>query len=321
MHEYNIREIASGLGFIEAPVALEDGRVLVVDVKGGTILSIDPSSGKVSNFARTGGGPNGMALGPDGALYLCNNGGLAFTKTPEGFHFPLGDGTPPPDPSTPGIQRVDTSGRVSDLYVECAGHPLVAPNDLVFDDNGGFYFTDLGHPHGRLCDLGGLYYAKADGSSIIELIHEVGPATPLTQPNGVSLSPRGDRVYAAETVTGRIWGWAIERPGVIGPMPEPHSFNGGRLMFGYGEYSLFDSMAVDGEGYICVATLLKGGITVIKPQGGLETFIPLPERDPFVTNICFGGPDLRTAYVTAAGRGKLWAMDWPRRGLRLNYAA
>jgi gluconolactonase len=317
---YAIREVAAGLGFPEGPVALRDGRVLVVDVAGGWILAIDPATGEVSRHVFTGGGPNGLAPGPDGCLYVCNNGGLSFSIGEDGMLSPMGGDRPPAHPTIPGIQKVSPDGKVEQLYSECDGGALAAPNDLVFDRHGGFYFTDLGNAGVRSTDLGGLYYASTDGKSIRELIHEVSPAIPLTMPNGVCLSPDGDMVYAAETPGARLWGWAVTGPGRIGPATGSQSLNGGRLLFGYEDYTLFDSMAVDGEGYICVATLLKGGLTVIRPDGGFEAFIPLPEHDPFVTNICFGGPDLRTAYVTGGGRGKLWAIDWPRKGLDVHWA-
>lgn len=317
--DYNPRVIASGLGFLEGPVAMDDGTVLVLDMSDGAVVRIDPVTGSKSVFALTGGGPNGAAFGPDGALYICNNGGLAMEKSPEGNNIPkLGE--PAANPVTPSIQRIAPDGTVTELYTHCGEHALEAPNDLVFDADGGFYFTDLGHFSGRTCNLGGLYYAKPDGSSIVELVHEANLMAPLTQPNGVGLSPAGDRVYVAETVTGRVWAWAISAPGVLAPHPDAISANGAALLYGHEGFTMHDSLAVDSGGFVCTATLIKGGISVIRPDGGLEDFVALPEYDPMVTNICFGGPDLRTAYVTSAGTGKVWALDWPRPGLRLNYA-
>ena len=99
------------------------------------------------------------------------------------------------------------------------------------------------------------------------------------------------------------------------PWPSPH---GGRLLgCPGGTYQRFDSMAVDSAGNVCVATLIHGGITVFSPDGKRWQHIPMP--DPFPTNICFGGPDLRTAYVTLSGAGKLVAFEWERPGLLLNY--
>src|SRR5690606_7932948 len=98
-----------------------------------------------------------------------------------------------PDAWTGGsIQRVDLSdGSVETVYTECDGRPLRAPNDLVFDAHGGFWFTDHGVRHGRTSDRTGVYYASADGSSITEVLF------PLDAPNGIGLSPAGDRLYVA----------------------------------------------------------------------------------------------------------------------------
>ncbi|MGI4941912.1 MAG: SMP-30/gluconolactonase/LRE family protein, partial [Janthinobacterium lividum] len=77
--------------------------------------------------------------------------------------------------------------------------------------------------------------------------------------------------------------------------------------------------AVDAEGNICVATLISGAITVIAPDGRLIRTVQMP--DPYTTNICFGGPELRTAFVTLSGSGRLIAMPWEEAGLRLNFSS
>ncbi len=81
--------------------------------------------------------------------------------------------------------------------------------------------------------------------------------------------------------------------------------------------SASNSLAVEANGSICVATLAHGGITVVAPDGGAFEHVPMP--DFHTTNICFGGPELRTAYVTLSGAGRLVALDWPRPGLPLEY--
>jgi gluconolactonase len=87
-----------------------------------------------------------------------------------------------------------------------------------------------------------------------------------------------------------------------------------------GHYQRFDSMAVDAQGNICVATLLHGGISIVSPDGQTVQHIPLP--DLYTTNICFGGPGHRTAYITLSGTGRLIAVDdWPVAGLGLNFNA
>ncbi len=88
-------------------------------------------------------------------------------------------------------------------------------------------------------------------------------------------------------------------------------------MCGLGGFQRFDSMALEASGNIAVATLISGQITVIAPDGRVVRSVPT--SDIYTTNICFGGPHLRTAYITLAGPGELVAMDWPEPGLPLAY--
>ena len=66
----------SGLGFPEGPVVMEDGSVILVEIQKGCISRV--WNGKHETIATPGGGPNGLAIGPDGALYCCNNGGFEY---------------------------------------------------------------------------------------------------------------------------------------------------------------------------------------------------------------------------------------------------
>jgi gluconolactonase len=305
----DIRPIASGLQFPEGPIAMDDGSVLLVEIKRGTLSRVQPD-GTVEVVAETGGGPNGAAVGPDGAVYITNNGGCFEWHDAMGLTVP----GPVPDTWTGGcIQRVDiASGAVETIHVESDAGPLRAPNDIVFDADGGFWFTDHGVRLERTSDRTGLYYATIDGSSCKEVVF------PLDAPNGVGLSPDGSRVYAAETHTGRVFAFDLAGPGELDPT-KANPMGGGTLLHGAPGMQLFDSLAVDGDGWICVATLINGGITAISPDGAAVEHTPFP--DVLVTNICFGGPDLRTAYVTCSGTGMLYATDWPRPGLKLAYTA
>jgi len=302
-----IRTLAEELQFPEGPVAVGDGSVLVVEIAGGTLTRI-AADGAKSVVARTGGGPNGAALGPDGTCIIANNGGFEWHR--EGGHIrPL---TQARDYAGGRIERVDLgTGAVEYLYRTCGEVPLKGPNDLVFDTHGGFYFTDLGKRRPREMDIGAVYYAKTDGSFITEV------AYPMVTPNGVGLSPDGTILYVAETEAARLWAFPIEAPGVARkePWPSPH---GGRLVAGMGGYQRFDSLAVQEDGRICVATLINGGITVTSPDGRHVEHHPMP--DPMTTNICFGGPDRKTAYITLSWTGRLVAVDWPTAGLKLNQA-
>ncbi len=301
-----MREVASGLRFPEGPIAMPDGSVLVVEIQRGTLSSVAPD-GRVAVVAHCGGGPNGAALGPDGAVYVCNNGGFDWHEV-GGLTIP---GLQPAGYIGGRIQRVDlASGRVEDLYTQCDGRPLRGPNDLVFDAHGGFWFTDHGKARERDRDRTGVFYAKADGSLIREVIF------PLDGPNGIGLSPDGTRLYVAETPTGRVWTWTISGPGEIAPAA---TFGpaGAELLIGLPGFQLFDSLAVEASGNVCVATLVNGGITVVAPDGGWSEHVPTD--DPVTTNICFGGTDLRTAYITLSGTGRLVSMQWPRSGLALRH--
>jgi gluconolactonase len=303
-----LREITSGLRFPEGPIAMPDGSVLVVEIERRTLTRV-LSDGTKEVVAAPGGGPNGAAIGLDGKCYICNNGGFEFVQDPDHGLRPSVQAW---DYSGGRIERTDLeTGAVEVLYRGTSEVQLRGPNDIVFDAHGGFYFTDLGKRRQRDLDYGAVFYAKADGS----LLRRV--AFPMVMPNGIGLSPDGQTLYVAETEAARLWAFDILEPGVLGrqPWPSPH---GGRLVAQPGgAYQRFDSLAVEANGNICVATLAHGGITIISPDGGSIEHVPMP--DMHTTNICFGGRDLKTAYVTLSSSGRLIALPWPRPGLALNH--
>ena len=304
-----IREIASGLQFPEGPVALADGSVLVVEIARGTLSRVT-MDGRIHVVAALGGGPNGAAIGPDGAVYVCNNGGFRWATEIDGTHRPIGQAA---DYSGGRIERVDlATGRFERLYDTVESLSLRGPNDIVFDAHGGFYFTDLGKVRDTELDRGGVFYGQPDGSAA----HVI--ARPVMTPNGIALSPDGRTLYYAETEGARVWAFDIEGPGNVRKDTWP-SPNGARMVTASpgGHWQRFDSMAVDALGNVCVATLMHGGITTVSPDGATTSFVALPDR--FTTNLCFGGPDRRTAFVTLSGSGRLIAIDdWPVPGLPLN---
>ena len=306
-----MRTIAEGLLFPEGPIAMSDESVLLVEIARGTLSRIQPD-GSVEVVADCGGGPNGAAIGPDGAAYVCNNGGFSWRHV-DGMLLP---GVQAEDYAGGSIQRIDIdTGEVTTLFTECEGWSLKGPNDIVFDTAGGFYFTDLGKGREQELDRGAIYYARPDGSAV----HSV--ARPLITPNGIGLSPAEDRLYYAETMTGRVRYWELDSPGVI-------SAEGAQLASSAGTPSALlgvvpgdgrvDSLAVDSEGNVCVATLGTGAITAFAADGHLRAIVPVP-GDPMVTNICFGGPGLETAYITASAFGTLRSHGWHCAGLPLNH--
>ena len=301
------RELATGLKFPEGPVAMDDGSVILVEIAGGRITRVKPD-GKTQTIAKTGGGPNGLAIGPDGALYVCNNGNNFIYTKRQGLTIP---GHAPESHVGGQIERVDiATGKVETLYSECDGKRLMAPNDLVFDTEGGFWFTDHGTTTGVYRTHGALYYAKADGSKITQVLRE------LVTPNGVGLSPDGKTVYYAETFTGRLWSLPLTKPGKPG---KTVGFTPGQFVGAFPGLGYFDSLGVEASGAVSIATILAGGITTFWP--GTKKVKHEAIADPLVTNICWGGKNMKTAYITASGTGKLLQAQWPRAGLRLNYNA
>lgn len=296
--------LAEGLGFPEGPVAMPDGSVLFVEIKAQRLSRVW-GGGKRETIAAIPGGPNGAALGPDGRLYICNNGGFEWREI-------MGQtisGHAAKDYRGGSIDVVDLgSGRLETLYTDVDGRRLCGPNDIVFDRTGGFWFTDYGKEYERSRDHGGLYYAHPDGSSIVEAFY------PMLSPNGVGLSPDETTLYVADTFVGRLWAIDLEGPGRIAPSPLPLP---GRVVATLPGLQFLDSLAVEDGGKICVATILNGGVTIFDPSGATE-HVAMP--DLFVTNLCFGGADRRDAFVTLSGTGRLARMRWPRPGLRLNFA-
>ena len=242
---------------------------------------------------------------------MCNSGGWDFVDI---MGMTVTSTIQPADYSGGRIERVDLdTGEVTVLYTECDGHPLMGPNDLVFDADGGMWFTDHGKIRERDRDEGGVYYAAPDGSSIREVIH------PVESPNGIGLSPDGDRLYVAETHTGRVYWWPVEGPG-RGRAGRCRVGHGGALLAGLPGMQLLDSLAVDGGGHVVVGTLVNGGLTVIAPDadGVGDRGRRARRRSPtcWSPTSASAATTCTTAFVTCSGTGKLVSMPWPRPGLR-----
>lgn len=294
----SVRTATTGLRFPEGPVAAEAGTVLVVEIEGGALSRV-LADGTWVVVGECGGGPNGAAFGPDGAVYVCNDGGLDF-MTEDGIRFPhaLADGN---DGGM--LQRVDlAAGRVETVFTHCDGVRLGSLNDIVFDTTGWCYFVDT--------TRGLLYYADPIGGNIRVAVDG------LDMPNGAGLSPDGTRMYVSETYTGRLFAWDVAAPGVLADRTELYATGGAHG---------WDGLAIDGAGNVCASNLQQSGITVISPAGEVLGAFVTPVHDPYVTNVCFGGaggpsgPSGDTAYVCSSGRGILYSVTWPWPGLRLNF--
>ena len=317
--------VCQGLGFPEGPIAVPDGTILLVDIEKQCLTRIR-QDGTQELVAKISGGPNGAAIGPDGRVYICNNGGFAWAPMPlpSGQIITVGE-MQAATYEGGSLQALDlTSGALETLYTDCQistsmqglgprapkevplPSVLRGPDDLVFDAAGGFWIADFGKSRPRNRDTTGIYYAHTDGSYIREKIF------PLDGPNGIALSPAGDRLYVSLTFRRQLLYWELDGPGSI--RPNPATIDGAYVLNAAMPGDL-DSIKVDEQGNIYALTILRqktpfvnGGDTVVSPKGEILEFfeIALPGKFvPMPSNICWGGPDRRTAYITCGASDML----------------
>jgi gluconolactonase len=282
--------VCDGVPFGEGPVWCPDGTLVVTSVTEGSVYRVWPEQHRASRFADTGGGANGAALAADGSIVVTQNGGFDFGAT--GL-FP---DPPPYRPAAPGLQLVQSDGAVSYL----TDMAFSAPNDLAVAGDGAILFTDPPHyppptdPAGRIMRFG------PDGSVAAF-------ATGFTYCNGIAFEPDGTLVVVEGAGLQRVDAdggreWVIETLGR-----------------GAG-----DGFCVDVDGRFYVASTIEHGIRVVDRDGDVVEFLPI-DGDGLTTNCCFGGPDLRTLYVTDAMPGRVVAFEamptaglplplWPGRG-------
>ncbi len=349
----NIRVLAADLGYPEGPIACADGSILLVEIRNECLTRIR-ADGSREIVAHIPGGPNGAAIAPgrDGGhrILVCNDGGFEWIPFP-----------PPPDPPPADykpslwisglqpagykggrLQAVDpATGEVTDLFTETARKacwppasasapqwdppfPLRGPDDLVLDRDGGVWFTDFGKQRPRDRDVTAVYYMAPDGSSLRQAIY------PLDAPNGIGLSPDGRWLYVALSYERKLLKYEVGPDGTF--KPNARTLDGSYLVTAaFPGSSVLDSLALDEQGNIYVATMVpsgndpgvSGGITVVSPQGDILDFVEirLPGKmpEPLPSNICFGGQDMKTAFITCGGTGHLIAMPAGIAGLRLNF--
>jgi sugar lactone lactonase YvrE len=215
------------------------------------------------------------------------------------------------------VQRVDLqTGAFETVCGNASRSPsgLRGPDDIVFDAHGGFWFTDWGKERATDRDITAAYYV-APGTSQPVVVNERALGR-RSAPNGIAISPDGKWLYVAETYARWTRKWELDPQAGGKIIPNPKTFDGSYLHCGaYPCEGRLDSMKVDREGNLYVVTILthgldpvsKGGISVVSPEGELQEYLEIDcgVPDPLPSNLCFGGPDGLTMFVTMGGTGRV----------------
>ena len=283
--------VLEGLAYPEGPCLDVTGTLHVVELAAGTVSRV--VDGRREVLAELGGSPNGAAIDGDGRLWLCNNGGHW------GPNASTGHRAGPGGLVRPSIQAVDKDGSWTTIADEADGTPLASPNDLALDPRGGLWFTD---PVWAEPDPTGASAAASSPPGTVGYVDEDGRArrcaSDLVFPNGLALTPDWSELVVGETGTGKILAYPILAPGRLGAP---------RTWCELGEDAFPDGMAFDSAGRLVVAGTGSGALFVVTPGDGVER---LPLEDVDVTNVCFGGADGRTLYVTEAALGRVVTLGW-----------
>lgn len=283
--------VSTGFAYPEGPCFDATGVLYTVELAGGVVSrTID---GQREVWVRPGGAPNGAAFGADGTLYFCNNGGNWGPNASTGMIAGLGG-----QPAL--IQSVDPAGVIRTVADSCDGRALNGPNDLVLDGLGGIWFTD---PAWAPRDPAGSAPASASPPGAVRYVGADRVVTTvrngLVFPNGIAITPEGDRLVVGETGTGDILVADLIAPGHVGDWS---------VYARLGEQSFPDGMCFDARGRLIVAGTGSGRLFVVGALGDVEREIPMDDRD--LTNVCFGGPGFRTLFVTQAETGRVVSIAW-----------
>ena len=271
-------EIAATVAFTEGPTVDRDGNVYFTEIIHQRIMKLG-TDGVLSTYREKSNVANGLLIDPQGRLIACE--GAAFER--QGVKVA----------GKPQVTRTDLkTGKIEVLADSYEGKPLVGPNDVSIDGKGRLYFTDL---------VGVAVYRIDGPGKVVRIL----AAPDIQRPNGIQISPDDRKLYLIEANGAQggarmIRSYDLQPDGTVRNMKVHYNFYPGRSA---------DGMSIDTQGNLYASAGLnqlrgtsetldtKAGVHVISPEGKLIKFIPIPEDT--ITNNAFGGPDMKTLYVTA----------------------
>lgn len=271
-------EIATTVAFTEGPVADRDGNVYFTELVFQRIMKLTPQ-GVLTVFREQSNNANGMLIDPQGRLVACEGADSRRMGVLQTFK--------------PQVTRTDLrTGQIEVLADNFQGKPFIGPNDVTIDSKGRLYFTDL--------PGGAVYRLDAPGQ-----LTRILAAPDIQRPNGIQISPDDRTLYLIEANQAQggarmIRAYDLSPDGTVANMRVHYNFYPGRSA---------DGMSIDTEGNLYASAGMgqlrgssetldtKTGVYIISPRGALLKFIPIPED--YITNNAFGGPDMKTLYVTA----------------------
>jgi gluconolactonase len=271
-------EIAAAVAFTEGPAVDREGNVYFTDIINQRIMKLG-LDGLLSIYRENSNVANGLLIDPQGRLVACE--GAEFERP--GVKLK----------GKPRVTRTDLkTGKIEVLGDNYEGQPLQGPNDVTIDGRGRLYFTDMAGV--------AVYRIDAPGK-----VARILAAPEIQRPNGIQISPDDRKLYLIEANQAQggarmIRAYDLQPDGTVGNMRVHYNFYPGRSA---------DGMSIDTQGNLYASAGLnqlrgtsetldtKAGVYVISPAGTLLKFIPIPED--LITNNAFGGPDMKTLYVTA----------------------
>jgi gluconolactonase len=271
-------EIATTVAFTEGPTVDRDGNVYFTEIINQRIMKLG-TDGNLTTYRENSNVANGLLIDPQGRLIACE--GAEFERP--GIKVK----------GKPRVTRTDLkTGKLEVLADAYNGKPLQGPNDVTIDGRGRLYFTDM---------LGTAVYRIDAPGKLTRIL----AAPDIQRPNGIQVSPDDRNLYLIEANQAQggarmIRAYDLKPDGTVGNMRVHYNFYPGRSA---------DGMSIDTAGNLYASAGMnqlrgssetldtKAGVYVISPAGKLVKFIPIPED--FITNNAFGGPDMKTLYVTA----------------------